>query len=184
MFRNPCEYQEMTLFCISFHNHGLSRMSQPGMSLLCFNLCKLEIGVSVGLRLNFFYHVPLQFVRSTNSPRNSRGEFPRDGREAHVHGYGVHLGGNSLVMDAKLTSVFSDSEMRCALWSLPWFRICWGVVGASRNYSGFQGRYRLPVARNSHLAASRSDPDVCARSPLIGRAFPAEPRTYPPRQST
>ncbi len=107
-------------------------------------------------------------------------KFPRDEREAHFHGYGIHLGKNSLVMDAKLTSVFS--EMRCALWSLPWFRICWGVVVASRYSSGLQDRYRL--ARDSHLAASRSDLDVCARSPLIGRAFPAEPRAYPPRQST
>ncbi len=61
------------------------------------------------------------------------------------------------------------------------FRICWGVVVASRNSSRLQGRYRLE--RNSHLAASRSDPDVCARSLLIGRAFSSEPRAYPPRQS-
>jgi hypothetical protein len=39
---------------------------------------------------------------------SSREKFSRDGREAHVHGYGVHLGRNSLVMDAKLTSVFSE----------------------------------------------------------------------------
>jgi hypothetical protein len=73
------------------------------------------------------------------------------------------------------TSVFR--EMRRDLLSLQWCRICWGEVRASRTSSGLQGRYRL--ARNSHLAASRSHPDVCARSPFIGRTFPAEPRHFP-----
>jgi hypothetical protein len=44
------------------------------------------------------------------------------------------------------------SEMPCALWSLPWVRICCGVVLASHNSSGLQGLNGL--ARKSHLAAT------------------------------
>ncbi len=79
------------------------------------------------------------------------------------HGYVVHLGRDFLMMDAKFTLSTSRSDTRCAQWSKRWFQICWGVVRASRNSSGLQGKDRL--TRYSiwlHVAVTQT----CARSPF------------------